>query len=155
LKNQEVKFGRFKFEQCFVFPKDVTHFIEYTCLRLKIDEKSLCHVFCGKSLIGGLRIDKDKSVNPNIVADCLDLPNILGENSQKHILADFPWVIDYNSRRKYSYTLRDICKKDGYLILNCPWSPWVDGLELVEVWKVSQCFNSYRDLVDFWILRKL
>jgi len=41
------------------------------------------------------------------------------------------------------------------LILNCPWSPWVKGLEIVDVWKVTQAFNSYRELVDFWIMRKI
>jgi len=92
---------------------------------------------------------------PDLVADVLDLPDILGCNTQENILADMPWKIPYGKRRYFSYAMRDICKKDGYLILNAPWSPWVKGLELIEVWKVAQAFNSYRELVDFWIFKKI
>jgi hypothetical protein len=149
------KKGRFKFQETWVFPKEVDEFIKETLDKFNIQEKTLCHVFCGKSKIGGLRIDIDHEVNPDLVADCLSLPDKLGAETQENILADFPWQIGYYQRRYFSYTLRDICKTNGYLILNAPWNPWVKGLKLIEVWKVMQNFNSYRDLVDFWIYQKI
>lgn len=155
MKTEQVKKGRFKFEKCFVFPKEVSEFILEMMMRLNTEEKSYCHVCCGESKIGGLRIDKEASVNPDMVADVLDLPDLLGANSQANILNDMPWVIPYGKRRYFMYALRDICKVGGYLIINSPFDPWVKGLELVEVWKVRQAFNSYRDLVDFWIFKKI
>lgn len=155
MKESQVKKGRFKFEPCFEFPKEVSEFIPEIMQKLGTPEKSYCHVCCGKSKIGGLRVDKEASVEPDLVADILDLPDILGMNSQANILNDMPWVIPYGKRRYFMYALRDICKVGGYLIINAPFDPWVVGLELVPpVWKVRQAFNSYRDLVDFWIFRK-
>ena len=151
---QEIKFGRFKFEKVFRFPSDVEKFILYMQTKLELDEKKITHCFCGNSKIGHLRIDINKNVRPDLCASVLDLPNILGENSQDFILADPPWVIDYGSRRKFSYALRDILKPNGILIINSPWSPWCEGLIELEVWKVEQTYNSYRDLVDFWIFKK-
>jgi len=151
---REIKKGRFKFQETWVFPKEVTWFVKETMKRLHTTQKSYCHVFCGKSKIGGLRIDINKKLKPNLVADVLDLPKILGENSQENLLADEPWEIPYQKRRHYSYAMRDIVKPGGYLILNAPWDPWVKGLKLIEVWKVRQAYNSYRDLVDFWIFKK-
>ncbi len=148
------KKGRFRFQESWVFPYEVDEFIRQKIIELKINERSICHVFCGKSQIGGLRIDIDETLKPDLRADCLRLPEILGIESQAHIMADFPWMIGYSDRRYFSYCLRDICKVGGYLILNAPWNPWVDGLELVAVWKVMQNFNSYRDLVDWWIFKK-
>ena len=155
IEQKFAKKGRFKFQETWVFPKDVEDFIYETMDRLKTPSASYCHVFCGKSKIGGLRIDIDSKVKPDLVADCLSLPDKLGLESQSNILADFPWQIGYFQRRYFSYALRDICKPNGYLILNAPWNPWVKGLKLIEVWKVMQNFNSYRDLVDFWIFQKV
>lgn len=155
IEQKFAKKGRFKFIDTWVFPKEVDEFIKETLDRFAIKEQDLCHVFCGKSQIGGLRIDADPKLKPDLVADCITLPDKLGTESQGNILADFPWQIGYHQRRYFSYSLRDICKPNGYLILNAPWNPWVTGLELVEVWKVTQAFNSYRDLVDFWIFRKM
>ena len=113
------------------------------------------HVFCGRSQIGDLRIDINPELKPDMVADCLDLPRLLGKNSQDNIIADFPWSIGYPDRRKFVYALRDICKEGGVLLFNCPWSPEALGLELIPpIYKVVQAYNSYRDLVDWWIFRK-
>jgi len=155
IEQKFAKKGRFKFIDTWVFPKEVDEFIKETMHRFRIQNKDLCHVFCGKSQIGGLRVDADPELHPDLVADCITLPDKLGTESQGHVLADFPWQIGYHQRRYFSYALRDICKTNGYLILNAPWNPWVTGLKLVEVWKVTQAFNSYRDLVDFWIFRKM
>lgn len=157
---QQFKKERFTFEKAFVFPYEVDCFITTITWRLKIVRRKLCHCCCGESQIGGLRIDMKHEVKPDLVARVQDLPNILGENSQDNILIDPPWAISYQSRREFSYAVRDILKVGGYLIFNAPWCPWVTGLSDIsdsntEVWKVVQNFNSYRDLVDFWIFKKL
>lgn len=155
LQQKFEKKGKFRFQESWVFPYEVDEFIRAKLTEFQINQKSVCHVFCGKSEIGGLRIDIDEKLKPDLRADCLQLPKILGIESQANIMADFPWMIGYADRRYFSYALRDICKVGGYLFLNAPWNPWVDGLELVQVWKVLQAFNSYRDLVDWWIFKKI
>lgn len=154
---KQINKSRFQFIETWVFPKPVEEFLVEKCAEYApvYGHKDFTHVCCGKSNLGGKRIDIDPANKPDMVADLLELPTLLGENSQDNILADFPWEIKYHDRRYFSYAVRDICKPGGILILNCPWSPWVKGLEILEVWKVGQAFNSYRDLVDVWVLRKL
>lgn len=147
--------GKFRFVEAWRFPKEIEKFIKDLFKSLQIHEKSLTHVCCGKSRLGGLRIDSDISLNPDIAADVLDLPWILGENSQYHILADLPWQISYPDRRNFSYAMRDICQEEGFLLINSPWYPWVKGLKFLRVYKVFQSFNSYRDVVDLWLFQKL
>lgn len=148
--------SQFKFTETWVFPKEVTAFIEETCLRFSPGgHRAFTHVCCGTSMLGGLRIDIEPQHKPDIVANYLDLPKILGPDSQFGVISDPPWQIKYHDRMKFSYAVRDITRPGGILIINCPWSPWVKGLEILEVWKVNKAFNLYRDLVDFWIMRKL
>ncbi len=158
---QQFKKGRFTFEQCFVFPYEVTYFIQFICQNLGINQhKNLTHLCCGESQLGSLRIDMVESVKPDLVARVQDLKNILGENTQDNVLIDPPWAISYGDRRAFSYACRDILKPGGHLIFNAPWFPWCEGLTDIDdpttkVYKVVQNFNSYRDLVDFWIFKKL
>lgn len=151
---REVRKGKLRFLETWVFPKAVAEFIQEKAIEFEGTDKAFTHVFCGKSKLGGLRIDIEPSNEPDLVADVLTLPTLLGANSQKGIIADPPWEIPFGQRRYFSYAMRDITKPGGYLIINAPWNPWVKGLEIIEVWKVYQAFNSYRDLVDVWILRK-
>jgi hypothetical protein len=51
--------------------------------------------------------------------------------------------------------MRDLVEQGGYVIINAPWFPWVTGLELIECWQVVQAFNSYRDVVSFWIFKRV
>lgn len=150
------KKSRLKFQQAWVFPPEVNDFLtEYLLPTFGVHEKSLCHVFCGDSQLGGLRIDIDPERKPDVVADCLKLPEILGDNTQAHVIADPPWEISYSNRRAFTYALRDILKPNGYLFLNCPWNPWVEGLEDLECYVVAQTFNSYRDVTLWWAFRKM
>ena len=153
--NEINKIGKFDFIEAWKFPDDVQSFIHYIFNRLQIDEQTVCHCFSGKSTIGGLTVDIEEKNNPDLVADVRDLPDILHEETQEHILADPPWSIPFSKRRAYSYAMRDICKTGGYLIINSPWVPWVKGLQLIGTWEVAQRFNSYRDVVFFRIYRKI
>ncbi len=152
---EKIDKGRFKFIHSWVFPGRVEEFIHETLERLEIPEQDICHCFCGKSQIGGLRVDIEPSNHPDLVANILDLPDDLGAASQKHILADPPWQIPYHKRRYFSYAMRDLTVQGGYVIINAPWFPWVTGLQLVESWAVLQAFNSYRDVVYFWIFKRV
>ena len=152
---QKIDKGKFKFIETWVFPGPVEDFIKDTLHRLEIREADLCHCFSGKSQLGVLRIDIDRENNPDIIADVRDLPDKLGAGSQKNILADPPWAIPYHARRYFSYAMRDLVEMGGYVIINAPWFPWVTGLELIECWQVVQAFNSYRDVVSFWIFKRV
>lgn len=149
--------GKFDFVEAWRFPKDVQEFLLDLFKSLHIKKKDLCHVCSGKSRLGKIRIDIDKNLKqPTIRADILKLAKKKKwKNSQKHVLADLPWQIGYSDRRYFSYALRDICKLGGYVIINSPWNPEVQGLKFLRVYKVRQRFNSYRDLVDFWIFEKV
>jgi len=152
---QKIDKGKFKFIETWIFPGKVQDFIKETLHRLEIRDKDVTHCFAGRSLIGGLRIDIDRELNPDIIADVRDLPDKLGPGSQKNILADPPWEIPYHTRRYLSYAMRDLVEMGGYVIINAPWFPWVTGLELIECWQVVQAFNSYRDVVSFWIFKRV
>ncbi len=152
---QKIDKGKFKFIEAWIWPEKIHEFIKETLHRLEIRESDLCHCFSGKSQIGALRIDIDRENNPDIIADIRDLPDKLGSGSQKNILADPPWEIPYHTRRYFSYAMRDLVEQGGYVIINAPWFPWVTGLELIECWQVVQAFNSYRDVVSFWIFKRV
>ena len=130
--------GKFKFIETWMFPGEVDEFIRETLQRLEIREKDVCHLFAGKSNIGGLRVDIDRDLKPDIIADVRDLPDKLGPQSMKAVLGDPPWEIPYHTRRYLSYAIRDLVEMDGYVIINSPWFPWVTGLELLECWQVIQ-----------------
>lgn len=154
MKNKIDK-GKFKFIEAWVWPDRIQDFISDTLHRLEIKDSELCHCFSGKSQLGSLRIDIGRENNPDIVADVRDLPDKLGAGSQKNVLADPPWEIPYHTRRYFSYAMRDLTAMGGYVIINSPWFPWVTGLELLECWQVVQAFNSYRDVVSFWIFKRV
>ena len=152
---QKIDKGKFKFIEAWVWPDKVNEFIKELLHRLEIRDADLCHCFSGKSQVGGLRIDIQREINPDIIADVRDLPDKLGTGSQKNVLADPPWEIPYHTRRYFSYAMRDLTEMGGYVIINAPWFPWVTGLELVECWQVVQAFNSYRDVVSFWVFKRV
>lgn len=152
---QKIDKGRFKFIETWIWPEKIEDFVKDTLHRLEIKEVDVCHCFSGKSQVGGLRIDIDRENNPDIISDIRDLPDKLGSGSQKNILADPPWEIPYHTRRYFSYAMRDLVEMGGFVIINAPWFPWVTGLELVECWQVVQAFNSYRDVVSFWIFKRV
>ena len=153
----KVNKGKFKFVKAWQFPGRVEEFIQEKLLGedYKIKEEELCHCFCGQSQIGKLRIDIDRKNKPDVIADVLDLPDMLGHGSQKNVLADPPWEIPYHKRRYFSYAMRDLTEMGGYVIINAPWCPWVTGLQLIDKWDVIQAFNSYRDIVGFWIFKRV
>ena len=152
---QKIDKGRFKFIESWVWPEKIEDFVLEMLQRLAIKDDDLCHCFSGKSTIGKLRIDISRENNPDIVADVRELPDKLGAGSQKNIISDPPWEIPYHMRRYFSYAMRDLVEMGGYVIINAPWFPWVTGLELIECWQVVQAFNSYRDVVSFWVFKRV
>ena len=145
--------GHFAFVECWRFPKEVSEFIKDWLKNLKIDEKNLAHLCCGKSKIGYPRIDIDENLKPDIVADIFDLVKTSAKFD--NILVDPPWKIPYHKRMIFSYAIRDLTKKGGLILFNCPWNPEVKGLKFIRVYKVMQRFNLYRDLTDIWLFEKI
>lgn len=145
--------GHFAFVEAWRFPKEVSEFIKDWLKNLKIDEKDLAHLFCGKSKIGYPRIDINPDLKPDIAADIFYLVKI--SVKFKNILVDLPWKISYSNRMKFSYAIRDLTKKGGLILFNCPWNPEVKGLKFIRVYKVMQRFNLYRDLTDIWLFEKI
>ena len=144
------------FEKCFTFPYEVEWFIKEMYGRFKIANNEVLHLCCGESQLGNIRVDLKFQVKPDLVADVLTLPNILGFESRKYIVIDPPWVIDYNARRLFSYAVRDLLKIDGIVIWNSPWFPWCKGFSKdLEIWAVLQNFNSYRDIPYFYVMKKI
>lgn len=157
--------GKFKFVKTWVFPFDVSKFLIQMMTRFQkntwSDEElrwianKWIHVCCGDSKIGDIRIDIDPQKKPDIVGDAWNLAELLGKNSQQGIIIDPPWQINWRTRQLLAYQLRDTLKVGGILLCNSPWSPWSVGMDILAIWKVSPHFNNYRDLTDWWILRKV
>jgi len=86
MRQRQIKAGKFRFENCWVFPQPVEEFIYTMFNKFGIEEKDVCHVFSGQSMIGGKTYDialqcsdvETKRQCPDVVADCLDLPDLLG-----------------------------------------------------------------------------
>ena len=156
-KTTSITRAKFTFKPTWCFPDGVNHFVDAMISRF---DGEWLHAFCGKSTFGNVRVDIDPQNEPDICCDVLDLPDILEGKQFDNIVADPPWKIPNNKRRYFMYALRDCLKVGGHLLINCPWSPWVTGFAYVkdpsvEIWKVAQTFNSYRDLVDWWLLPKI
>lgn len=162
---KEITIGKFKFQKCWVFPSDVSKFLIQMISRFNKSywdelegcwkKPEVCHVCCGKSKIGEIRVDIDPENNPTLLADAWNLSKILGVGKQNVIVIDPPWQINWRQRQLLSYEMRDCLKVGGTLIQNSPWSPWCVGMEILAIWKVSSHFNNYTDLRDFWILRRV
>lgn len=59
------------------------------------------HVCCGKSLLGDVRIDLDKSNNPDFVCDAANMKSIIADNQYDTVLCDPP----YNGNFQWNHDL--------------------------------------------------
>jgi len=149
--------GKFRFVEAWKFPKDVTEFLKDLFKSLDIPNEDLVHLCSGKSKLGKIRIDIDTSLKqPTHYGDIIKMSKTKRwRKKAKNTLADFPWQISYQDRRYFGYAIRDFTKLGGYIVVNSPWNPWVTGLLFMRCYKVYQAFNSYRDLVDMWIFKRV
>jgi hypothetical protein len=66
----------------------------------QVDDKNVLHLFCGKSKMGGIRVDLEAENKPDVVADCHSLP--FRDNLDfDAVLADPPYN-DNLAKRLYS-----------------------------------------------------
>ena len=165
-----ITFGKFKFIKAWSFPKDISKFAEYLMQyyggNVRNQEKQCwesrkwCHIFCGESFLGDIRVDIIPKRNVTLVSDYKDLVEKLGKNSQDNIILDPPWQIKPLDRMNISYVVRDLLKIGGYAIFNCTWNPWVIGFSRItdensHVYIPQSHFNNYLDGRQWWVLQKI
>lgn len=87
-------------------------------------EHPSCHVFCGVSKLGDVRIDilgpeKTEATHKADILEGLPFPN----DHFQSVFGDPPWHIAKHLRSKIMYELRRICRPRGKIILNANWGP--------------------------------
>lgn len=106
----------YNFKKAWVWPKSVTRFF-----RQNIKGYS-CHVFCGSSKLGDVRVDVENNGHLTHKADILKgLP--WPDETFDVVFGDPPWHIAKHLRSKIMYEMRRICKVNGMIILNANWNP--------------------------------
>jgi len=110
--------NEYNFKQAWVWPDTVTKFF-----RKNIKGYS-CHVFCGSSKLGDVRIDivgVPKTQATHTVDILQGLP--FEDETFDVVFGDPPWHIAKHLRSKIMYEMRRICKINGLIILNANWNP--------------------------------
>ncbi|GBE20494.1 hypothetical protein BMS3Abin17_01235 [archaeon BMS3Abin17] len=109
--------NEFGFKQAWAWPERVEKFF-----KKEIKNKKSCHVFCGSSPLGDIRIDIEDNGHLTHKADILQgLP--FKDESFEVVFGDPPWHIAKHLRSKIMYEMRRICKVNGMIILNANWNP--------------------------------
>lgn len=70
-----------------------TGFIEWACVQMGCPDPARILHLCSGSVVTGTRVDVRAEMNPDIVADCRNVP--LPDSSQDFILADPPYSVEY------------------------------------------------------------
>lgn len=105
-----------KFKKAWAWPQKVEDYFKEM-----IKGKRSCHVFCGSSELGDVRVD---IVGPNATHKEDILQGLSFEDESFDIVfGDPPWEMPYHKRHKIMYEMRRICKVNGLIILNCNWTP--------------------------------
>ena|SRR3990167_3398450 len=81
-----------------------------------------CHVFCGSSNLGNVRVDIKQNGFATHFEDILNGLSF-ADNTFDIVFGDPPWEMPYHLRSKVMYEMRRICKPHGKIILNCNWTP--------------------------------
>ena len=109
--------NEYGFKQAWVWPKRGEKFFKDN-----IKGKHNCHVFCGKSKLGEVRIDIEDRENVTHVQDILRGLTFSDEEFSV-VFGDPPWHIAKHVRSKIMYEMRRICAVNGMIILNVNWNP--------------------------------
>lgn len=110
--------SEFNFKQAWAWPERVEKFFK------KNIKSPSCHVFCGSSELGDVRVDilDSPRIKATHVADILKgLP--FEDESFEVVFGDPPWQMPNHVRSKIMYEMRRICKVNGTIILNANWNP--------------------------------
>lgn len=111
-----MKVNDFKFKKAWAWPKKVEDYFKE-----EIKGKNSCHVFCGSSDLGNVRVDivSEKATHKEDILKGLSFK----DESFDIVFGDPPWELPYHVRHKVMYELRRICKINGLIIINCNWTP--------------------------------
>ena len=117
LEDKMVLKADYKFKKAWSWPQKVEDYFKE-----KIKGKYSCHVFCGTSKLGDVRIDIENNgglTHKQDVLKGLDFP----DETFDVVFGDPPWKIPNHVRSKIMYEMRRICKINGMIILNANWAP--------------------------------
>lgn len=101
-------------------------------VELKLDtliEPPSLNVCCGTSSLCDLKVDL--FMDADLKADMLRLP--FRDESFQTVFTDPPWHLAYHLRPKFLWEMRRVVRKNGKLILNCPWVPKIPKMILEKV----------------------
>jgi len=108
--------NEYGFKQAWAWPKRVESFFK------KNIKGNSCHVFCGSSKLGNVRVDIEDNGFLTHKANILEgLP--FKDETFDVVFGDPPWSIPNHVRSKIMYEMRRICKINGMIILNANWNP--------------------------------
>lgn len=125
------KENELKFKKAWAWPQRVEELMKDL-----IKDKYSCHVFCGSSEIGDVRID----IETNKATHKEDILKGLSFKDETFdiVFGDPPWKMPYHLRSKIMYEMRRITKKNGLIVLNCNWHPNnLKGCLLLEPFYIS------------------
>lgn len=120
-----------RFKKAWSWPKKVEDFFKEN-----IKEQYSCHLFCGNSELGDVRVDieTDKATHKEDILKGLSFE----DNTFDVVFGDPPWKMPYHLRSKVMYEMRRICKIQGVIILNANWTPnKLKGCLLLEPFYIS------------------
>ena len=105
-----------KFKKAWAWPQKVEDYF-----KKEIKGQHSCHVFCGSSDLGDVRVDieTNKATHKADILKGLPFKN----DTFDVVFGDPPWEMPYHVRHKVMYEMRRICKFHGKIILNCNWTP--------------------------------
>ena len=112
-----LKEGDYSFKKAWAWPEKVEKFFKDS-----IKKKYSCHIFCGSSELGDVRVDIENNGDVTHIADILKgLP--FENDTFDVVFGDPPWHMAKHLRSKIMYEMRRICKPLGMIILNANWNP--------------------------------
>lgn len=168
--------GSMKFQDCWTFPepveKRITKFVSLHPGKWLHAPVGISMIFKGESFqndVDMVTLDHDESVKPDVLGDIFNLKKSF-DCKFDGVISDPVWLkheickhckkpvdkeigLAYPTRRKLSYSVRDVLKPGGWWIFNGLWDPAVKGLDItpndfspsgLEI--PRQQFNSFRNL---------
>lgn len=114
-------------------PEDVDRY-----LRECIEPPSV-NICSGKSPLGGVKLDADRDLEPDIVADAVfkkdESPEYLpfADAAFETVLFDPPWKLNYFNRQAGFFECVRICRPNGRILFNSRWLAESENTEIEEV----------------------
>lgn len=106
-------------------PEDVDRY-----LRERTEAPSV-NVCAGKSPLGDVKLDADRDLSPDVLADMERLP--LRDASFETVLFDPPWKLNYFDRQRGFFECVRVCRPNGRILFNARWLAESENTEIEEI----------------------